>query len=184
MNFYSPSLFSLPFLLVFDPFPSFRQLLIQLIHFPSFLSLFSLSLLIYSIFLPLSVDFIHTHSHLVHIGMSTHSRILSAYMALSLSSSPFLFLSESSFFSFSLRILFELRVWKDLSLNDDLEEEERAQLAVWDYPVSDRATKIWAQMVEAKFPKGYDQAIHWVRKSKVNSREGYALVGKFSMIQF
>lgn len=51
-------------------------------------------------------------------------------------------------------------------------------LAVWDYPVSDRATKIWAQMVEAKFPKGYQQAVHWVRsKSKVNAREGYAIVG-------
>lgn len=56
-------------------------------------------------------------------------------------------------------------------------------LAVWDYPVSDRATKIWAQMVEAKFPKGYQQAVHWVRsKSKVNAREGYAIVGMIMII--
>lgn len=69
------------------------------------------------------------------------------------------------------------RVWKDLSLNDDLEEEERAQLAVWDYPISDRFTKIWAAMTEANAYMGYNDAIFKVRASRHDGREGNALVG-------
>ena len=33
-----------------------------------------------------------------------------------------------------------------MSLNDSLSVYERAQLAVWDYPVSDRYTKMWQTM--------------------------------------
>ena len=35
-----------------------------------------------------------------------------------------------------------LRIWKDMSLNDSLSELERSKLAVWDYPVSDKYTKV------------------------------------------
>ncbi len=38
------------------------------------------------------------------------------------------------------------RIWKDMSLNDSMSEVERSKLAVWDYPVSDKYTKIWQSM--------------------------------------
>ena len=34
------------------------------------------------------------------------------------------------------------RIWKEMSLNDSLSELERSKLAVWDYPVSDKYTKV------------------------------------------
>merc|ERR550532_1525062 len=40
-------------------------------------------------------------------------------------------------------------IWKAMSLNDSLSEVERSKLAVWDYPVSDKYTKIWQSMKEA-----------------------------------
>ena len=41
------------------------------------------------------------------------------------------------------------RIWKDMSLNDSLSELERSKLAVWDYPVSDKYTKVsWTEQRE------------------------------------
>lgn len=37
-------------------------------------------------------------------------------------------------------------IWKEMSLNDSLSPVERSKLAVWDYPVSDKYTKIWQAM--------------------------------------
>ncbi|KAI1287393.1 Glutamate receptor [Halotydeus destructor] len=73
-------------------------------------------------------------------------------------------------------------VWKDLSLDDNLEEDERAMLAVWDYPVSDKYTKIWAQMSEAKFPVTYEDAIAKIKQSK--GREGFALIAETTVIDY
>jgi ionotropic glutamate receptor len=64
-----------------------------------------------------------------------------------------------------------------MSLNDSLSDIERAKLAVWDYPVSDKYTKIWQAMKEAKFPNTLEEAVERVRKSK-SSSEGFAYVGK------
>jgi ionotropic glutamate receptor len=64
-----------------------------------------------------------------------------------------------------------------MSLNDSLSDVERSKLAVWDYPVSDKYTKIWQAMREAKFPQTLDDAVERVRKSK-SSSEGFAYVGK------
>jgi ionotropic glutamate receptor len=33
-----------------------------------------------------------------------------------------------------------------MSLNDSMDTKERAKLAVWDYPVSDKYTNIWRFM--------------------------------------
>ena len=38
------------------------------------------------------------------------------------------------------------QIWKDMSLNDSTDEYERSKLAVWDYPVSDKYTKMWQSM--------------------------------------
>jgi ionotropic glutamate receptor len=64
-----------------------------------------------------------------------------------------------------------------MSLNDSLSDVERAKLAVWDYPVSDKYTKIWQAMKEAKFPNTLEEAVERVRQSK-SSSEGFAYVGK------
>ena len=71
-----------------------------------------------------------------------------------------------------------LRIWKEMSLNDSLSVYERAQLAVWDYPVSDRYTKMWQTMKEAGLPKSFAEAIDRVRASP-SSSEGYAFLGSF-----
>lgn len=34
------------------------------------------------------------------------------------------------------------RIWKDMALNDSLSIFEKSKLAVWDYPVSDKFTKV------------------------------------------
>ncbi|XP_068084209.1 ionotropic receptor 25a [Anabrus simplex] len=74
-------------------------------------------------------------------------------------------------------------IWKDMSLNDSLSEVERAKLAVWDYPVSDKYTKILQAMQEADFPKNMDEAIARVRASK-SSSEGFAFIGDASDIRY
>ena len=70
-----------------------------------------------------------------------------------------------------------LRVWKDLSLNDDLTEYERSQLAVWEYPVSDKYTKMWKGMQETNLPQTFEEALERVRLSPSQS-EGFALIGE------
>lgn len=63
-----------------------------------------------------------------------------------------------------------------MSLNDSLSEVERAKLAVWDYPVSDKYTKMWQAMKEAKLPNTLEEAIERVQSSK-SSSEGFAYLG-------
>merc|ERR1719187_1975995 len=74
-------------------------------------------------------------------------------------------------------------VWKDLSLDDTLSEVERSKLAVWDYPVSDKYTKIWQTMKEAGLPETFDAAIARVRTSK-SSSEGFAFLGDATDIKY
>ena len=40
------------------------------------------------------------------------------------------------------------RVWKDVSLDPDVPIKERAKLAVWDFPVSDKYGKVIEEIVE------------------------------------
>ena len=41
---------------------------------------------------------------------------------------------------FKFKIIF--RIWKEMALNDSLTIFEKSKLAVWDYPVSDKFTKV------------------------------------------
>lgn len=52
-----------------------------------------------------------------------------------------------------------------MSLNDSLSPVERSKLAVWDYPVSDKYTKMWQAMQEAGLPNSLDEAVERVRNS-------------------
>lgn len=56
-------------------------------------------------------------------------------------------------------------IWKDMSLNDSLTPVERSKLAVWDYPVSDKFTKMWQAMQEAGLPNSLEEALERVRNS-------------------
>ena len=49
-----------------------------------------------------------------------------------------------------------------MSLNDSLDAVQRAKLAVWDYPVSNKYTKLWETMQETGFPNSLDEAIRRV----------------------
>ncbi|KAH9520044.1 Ionotropic receptor 25a [Bulinus truncatus] len=50
-------------------------------------------------------------------------------------------------------------IWKNMTLNENLGAVDRAQLAVWDYPVSDKYTKLWEAMQKNKFPETVEAAI-------------------------
>lgn len=67
-----------------------------------------------------------------------------------------------------------------MSLNDSLNEVERAKLAVWDYPVSDKYTKMWQAMKEAQLPVTMEEALKRVRDSKTSS-DGFAYLGTCSI---
>ncbi|XP_031839335.1 ionotropic receptor 25a [Nomia melanderi] len=64
-------------------------------------------------------------------------------------------------------------IWKDMSLNDSLSDVERADLAVWDYPVSDKYTKMLQAMKEAGFPASTEEALRRVRRLDSNNEFAY-----------
>lgn len=65
-----------------------------------------------------------------------------------------------------------------MSLNDSLSEDERAKLAVWDYPVSDKYTKIWSQVLESKMPLSWAEGLRRVKEGDQNN-EQFAFIGKW-----
>ena len=68
-----------------------------------------------------------------------------------------------------------------MSLNDSMTPQERAQLAVWDYPVSDKYTTMWQYMQEAGLPKSTQDAIKRVQGSSENDK-GFAFIGQFMVL--
>lgn len=60
-----------------------------------------------------------------------------------------------------------------MSLNDSLSDVERANLAVWDYPVSDKYTKMLQAMEEAGFPASTEEALRRVRRLDSNNEFAY-----------
>ena len=62
-------------------------------------------------------------------------------------------------------------------------ELERSKFAIWDYPVSDRYTKIWATMKEAGLPKTFEEALERVRNS-TSTTSGYAFIGDGTDIRY
>lgn len=70
-----------------------------------------------------------------------------------------------------------------MSLNDSLSDEERAKLAVWDYPVSDKYTKIWSQILEAKMPQSWSEGMRRV-KNEDNSNEQFAFISDSTLAKY
>lgn len=54
-------------------------------------------------------------------------------------------------------------IWKNMSLDDTLNPVERAKLAVWDYPVSNKYTKLWETMKLSGFPHSLEEALTSVK---------------------
>lgn len=73
-------------------------------------------------------------------------------------------------------------IWKDMSLNDSLTPLERSKLAVWDYPVSDKYTKMWQAMQEAILPLTLEEAVARVRNS--TAATGFAFLGDATDIRY
>jgi len=74
-------------------------------------------------------------------------------------------------------------VWKDMSLDNTISEYERSKLAVWDYPVSDRYTKIWSNMKDAGLPMTMDEALVRVRASE-SQNSGFALIADATDVKY
>lgn len=64
-----------------------------------------------------------------------------------------------------------------MSLNSSLSDVERAKLAVWEYPISNKYTKIWKAMTQAKALNSTMDATLRVLASK-SSSEGFAYLGE------
>lgn len=63
-----------------------------------------------------------------------------------------------------------------MSLNDSLDQVERAKLAVWDYPVSDKFTNMWAAMDDSGFPVNFTEAIDRIKDSP--DGQEFAFIGR------
>lgn len=73
-------------------------------------------------------------------------------------------------------------IWKDLALNDKLSLVERSKLSVWDYPITDKYTKLWQRMQDAGLPKSLKDAVERVRSSKPAT--AFAFLGDATDIKY
>ena len=62
-----------------------------------------------------------------------------------------------------------------MTLENNITEYERAKLAVWDYPVSDKYTKIWQNINKGRMPASLEEARVMVQASPAQKR-GFALI--------
>lgn len=74
-------------------------------------------------------------------------------------------------------------IWKEISLNDSLSEFERAKFAVWDYPISDKYTKIWAQIQQTGMPVNAFAGLKRVQDSN-NIDDGFALLADANFVKY
>jgi len=80
-------------------------------------------------------------------------------------------------------------MWKQMSLDNTITEWERRKLDVWDYPVSDRFTKIWAKFFETMSNDTWgiydsmDHALELVRSSP-GKRDGYAVIADATDVRY
>ena len=62
-----------------------------------------------------------------------------------------------------------------MTIDKAISEYERAKLAVWDYPVSDKYTKIWKEMKNVRMPASLEEAVGEVQASP-SATSGFALI--------
>lgn len=71
-------------------------------------------------------------------------------------------------------------IWKEMSLSESMSEKDRARLAIWDYPLSDKFTNMWRYMQESKLPVNMEEAIERV----LTSKDGFAFIGDANQIRY
>ncbi|KHJ95646.1 hypothetical protein OESDEN_04406 [Oesophagostomum dentatum] len=71
-------------------------------------------------------------------------------------------------------------IWKEMSLNESMSPKDRARLAVWEYPVSDKYTNMWRYMQESKLPNNMEEAVQRV----LTSEDGFAFIGDATEIKY
>lgn len=71
-------------------------------------------------------------------------------------------------------------IWKSMAFNKSATIQDRARLAVFDYPISTKYTKMWQAMQEAGFPATIQEAVARIR----NSSQNFALVGDATDIRY
>ena len=69
------------------------------------------------------------------------------------------------------------RTWKDMSLDDKITEWDRAKLAVWDYPVSDKYTRIYQDMLNGGMPMSMEEALEKMEEGEQDGGQKFALIG-------
>ena len=55
-----------------------------------------------------------------------------------------------------------------MALNESLSDYERSKLAVWDYPISDKFTKMWQSMKKSGLPQTFDDAVLRIGKTSLH----------------
>lgn len=72
-----------------------------------------------------------------------------------------------------------------MSLNESLSDLKKAQLAVWNYPVDDKYSKIWKTMNQFGFPKSLTEALNRIRETTTETlSEGFAFIGNANDIKY
>ena len=76
-------------------------------------------------------------------------------------------------------------IWKQMSIQGIgvKDERERARLAVWNYPISDRYTKILHQMHLTGLPLTFEEGVQRVKASK-SAQEGFAFLADATKIRY
>jgi ionotropic glutamate receptor len=86
--------------------------------------------------------------------------------------------NSTSMFEICLKYFKQLHsLWKEMSLNDSMDAKERAKLAVWDYPVSDKFTNMWRSMTDSELPETTEKGIQRVLNASDDPETGFAFIG-------
>ena len=76
-------------------------------------------------------------------------------------------------------------IWKEITLKETniVDTRERARMSVWDYPISDKYTKLLKQMYISGLPKTFDEGVKRVKKSK-SAQSGFAFLADATKIKY
>ncbi|XP_065556599.1 ionotropic receptor 25a-like isoform X5 [Artemia franciscana] len=95
----------------------------------------------------------------------------------------FLTVLENEVWGCILGAYFLTSIWKNLSFDESMPESERSELAVWDYPVSDKYTKMWQTIQDNQMPINISEAVDRVRDMSPDGH-GFAFLGDATDIRY
>ena len=53
--------------------------------------------------------------------------------------------------------------WIDLVLDDSISDRDRKDHVVWDFPLTDKYSKIWDVMLQNSLPQNFEEALERIR---------------------